>query len=161
MTKGATVEKGSDEYELIPVSPLRKMEKRIEELETSKGVNVQEFYREMVDIIKMNQQLVDELALANDALRIEVSRLPARIEELVSKLDELISFIKASATEEAPTSADVKPLSEKLDKLIESNKKVAETNLSVLEVLDDLGRRVSRPILPPMKRPNLLQPKPI
>ena len=62
------------------------LEKRIDELEQSKGLNMQEFYREMVDIIKMNQQLVDELAIANDALRIELSRLPSRIEDLISRI---------------------------------------------------------------------------
>ncbi len=155
------VEKDSGEFELIPVSPLRKMEKRIEELETSKGVNMTEFYREMVDIIKMNQQLVDELAIANDALRIELSRLPSRIEDLISRMDELISFIKASATEEVHPTGDTKSLGDKLDQLVDTNKKVADSNTAVLELLDDIGKKLSRPVLPPVRRPVLLQPKPI
>jgi len=160
MTKAVTVEKDSGEYELIPVSPLRKMEKRIDELETSKGVNMTEFYREMVDIIKMNQQLVDELAIANDALRIELSRLPSKIEDLISRLDEVISFIKASATEEMPMTADMKPLGEKLNQIAETNKKVAESNQAVLELLDEIAKKISRPVMPPLKRPILLQQKP-
>jgi len=157
--KTATVEKDSGEFELIPVSPLRKMEKRIDELEVSKGVNMQEFYREMVDMIKMNQQIVDEIAKANDALRIELSRLPSRIEDLISRLDELISFIKASATEELSPTTDMKPLGEKLDQLVETNKKVAESNAVVLELLSEMGKKLSRPVFPPVKRPALLPPK--
>ncbi|MBI4010088.1 MAG: hypothetical protein HY361_02760 [Candidatus Aenigmarchaeota archaeon] len=162
MAKGAVMEKDSGEFELIPVSPLRKLEKRIDELEVSKGGNMQEFYRDMVDIVKMNQQLVDELAKANDALRIEISRLPSRMEDLIARMDEIISFIKASATEEmAPTAGDMKPLGDKLDQLIETNKRVAESNQSVLQLLDNIGKKLSRPVLPPVKRPFLLQPKPM
>ena len=162
MPKGVTVEKDAGEYELIAVSPLRKLEKRMEELESTKGMDVREFYRELVDIIKMNQQLVDELAKANDALRIELSRLPSKIEDLVSRLDEMISFIKASATEEMSPVADMKPLASKLDQLVESNKKVSETNESVLTLLDEISRKLTRPMPPPqLKRPTLLQQRPI
>jgi len=90
-----------EEFELVAVSPLRRLEKRMDDIEkSSSGDNSHEFYREMVDIIRMNQQLVDELAKANDALRIELSRLPGRIEELVTDLKELLSYIKASGSEE-------------------------------------------------------------
>ena len=159
MTKGI-VEKDSGEFELIPVSPLRKMEKRLDELEVSKGVNMQEFYREMVDIIKMNQQIVDEIAKANDALRIELSRLPSRKEDSISRLDEIISFIKASATEEVRMPGDTKSLGDKLDQLVETNKKVADSNTALMELLDDIGKKLSRPVFPPVRRPVLLQPKP-
>ncbi len=162
MTKGLTVEKDAGEFELIAVSPLRKLEKRIDELETSKGTNMTEFYREMVDIIKMNQQIVDELAKANDALRIELSRLPSRMEELIAKMDEIISFIKAAATEENHASAgDMKPIADKLDQLIETNKKVAESNEDVMDLLEDMSRKVSRPSLPPLKKPFLLPQRPM
>lgn len=162
MPKGLTVEKDSGEFELIPVSPLRKLEKRMDELETSKGTNPTEFYREMVDIIKMNQQIVDELAKANDALRIELSRLPARMEELIAKMDEIISFIKSAATEETPMSGtDMRPIADKLDQLIETNKKAAESNEDVMDLLDDMSKKMSRPQLPLMKRPILLQRKPM
>ncbi len=161
MPKGVTVEKESHEYELIAVSPLRKLEKRMEELESTKGMDVREFYRELVDIIKMNQQIVDELAKANDALRIELSRLPSKIEDLVSRLDELISFIKASATEEVSPAADMKPVAGKLDQLIESNKKVSETNQAVLSLLDEISRKLSRPAPPLLRKPVLLPQRPI
>ena len=162
MTKGLTFEKDAGEFELIAVSPLRKLEKRIDELETSKGTNMTEFYREMVDIIKMNQQIVDELAKANDALRIELSRLPSRMEELIAKMDEIISFIKAAATEEnhAPL-GDTKSIADKLDQLIETNKKVAESNEGVMDLLEDMNRKVSRPAFPPLRKPILLPQKPM
>ena len=154
------------EYELMPVSPLRKLEKRMEKLESSAGMDTTEFYREIVDIIRINQQIVDEMAKANDALRIELSKLPSRLEDTVSRLDELISYIKASAAEEAPSAAGqgetVKPLSDKLDQLIDATKKVYEIHHSSLEVLDDIDKKLKRPLPPPpMMKPNLSSPKPI
>lgn len=138
-------QKLEEEFELIPISPLRRLEKRIEELETSARFDTKEFYREMIDIIRMNQQLVNEIAKANDALRIEISRLPARLEELTSQLSELISFIKASATEEVSPTTELSPLLLKLDQLIETNKRIVESNQSVLSILNELEKRLRRP----------------
>ena len=142
-------EEKHDEYELVPMSPLRRMEKRIELLEQSGTMDGKEFYREMVDIIRMNQQIVDELAKANDALRIEISKLPAKMEELISNLKELISFIKASATEESFGTESTNPMNKKLEELVETNKKIVENNQAVLGVLEDLGKKLTRPTMPP------------
>jgi len=143
-------EEKHDEYELVPMSPLRRMEKRIELLEQSGTGDNKEFYREMVDIIRMNQQIVDELAKANDALRIEISKLPAKMEELISHMKELISFIKASATEETMGTVASAPTNKKLEELIETNKKIVENNQAVLGVLEDLGRKLTKPPVTPM-----------
>ncbi len=153
------------EYELIPVSPLRKLEKRMEEIESrTSGVDSKEFYKELVEIIRMNQQLVDELAKANDALRIELSRLPSRLEDMIGKLDELVSFIKASAGEEyGGASVDtMKPLLDKMAEIVDSNKKIVESNQAVMSSLEDMEKKFKRPPPPGMvRRPPLFPPKPI
>lgn len=156
-------EEKHDEYELVPMSPLRRMEKRIELLEQSGTMDGKEFYREMVDIIRMNQQIVDELAKANDALRIEISKLPSRMEELISNMKELISFIKASATEESFGSGSETPMNAKLEELVETNKKIVENNQAVLGVLEDLGKKLTKPSMPPtfIKKPMPQQPQPM
>ena len=155
-------EEKHDEYELVPMSPLRRMEKRIELLEQSGTMDGKEFYREMVDIIRMNQQIVDELAKANDALRIEISKLPARMEELISNMKELISFIKASVIEETTGTSTNAPANKKLEELIETNKKIVENNQAVLGILEDLGKKLTRPPVTPvlMRKPMLPQPQP-
>jgi hypothetical protein len=150
-----------EEFELVPVSPLRRMEKRIEDIERSSGAfDVKEFYREMVDIIRMNQQLVDELAKANDALRIEISKLPAKMEELISNMKELISFIKASVTEESYDTVSTGPMNKKLEELVETNKKIVENNQAVLNVLEDLGKKLTKPSPPTMMMKKPLPPYP-
>lgn len=157
------------EYELIPISPLRKLEKRMEDLEKEKtGFDSKDFYRELVEIIRMNQQLVDELAKANDALRIELSRLPSRLEDMIGKLDELISYIKASAGEEvgSPMGMDsMKPLLDKMSEIVDSNRKIVETNQTMMGSIEEMEKKMKRPMPPPgmmgMRRPPLFPPKPI
>jgi len=154
-------EEKHDEYELVPMSPLRRMEKRIDLLEQSGSMGDKEFYREIVDIIRMNQQIVDELAKANDALRIEISKLPVRMEELVSNMKELISFIKASVIEETTGTSAYAPANKKLEELLETNKKIIENNQAVLGVLEDLGKKLTRPPVSPvfMRKPMPPQPQ--
>jgi methyl-accepting chemotaxis protein len=148
----------TEEVEIIPVSPLRKLEKRIEELEASR-IDSKEFYKELVDIVRMNQQIVDELAKANDALRIELSKLPSRLEDLTSKVEELINFIRASAEEEVASKEGVSPvIAQKLDQLIEMTKKMVESNQAVQSTLEELEKRLRRPSIT-IKKP-LLPPKP-
>lgn len=155
------------EYELIPVSPLRKLERRMDGLEKqSGGLDSKEFYKELVEIIRMNQQLVDELAKANDALRIELSRLPSRLEDMIGKLDELVSFIKASAGEDyGGASVDtMKPLLDKMAEIVDSNKKIVESNQAVMSSLEDMEKKFKRPLPPPpgtVRRPPLFPPRPI
>lgn len=155
------------EYELIPVSPLRKLERRMDEIDRkSGGMDSKEFYKELVEIIRMNQQLVDELAKANDALRIELSRLPSRLEDMIGKLDELVSFIKASAGEDyGGASVDtMKPLLDKMAEIVDSNKKIVESNQAVMSSLEDMEKKFKRPLPPPpgtVRRPPLFPPRPI
>lgn len=156
--------KKDEEYELIPISPLRRMEKRIDQLEHSSAESdSREFYKQLVEIIRMNQQIVDELAKSNDALRIELSKLPARLEDVASKLTELLSYIKASANEDTSMhqATDMKPLIDKMEQIVESNKKIVESNQSVISSLEEMERKMKRPLPPPgMKRP-LFPTKPI
>ncbi|MEM5843699.1 MAG: hypothetical protein QXX07_00130 [Candidatus Aenigmatarchaeota archaeon] len=136
----------TEEVEIVPLSPLRRLERRIEQLEASLGsVDNRGILKEIIEIVRMNQQLVDELAKANDALRIEISKLPARLDELIGNLNELLNYIKASAPEE--TQPSFKPLTEKIEKLIEQNQKIIENNQSVLNVLSEISEKLKRPVI--------------
>ena len=153
-----------EEYELIPVSPLRKLEKRIEELEASRAaVNMREFLKEIVDIIKMNQSLVNELTKANDALRLEIAKLPPKIEELTKGINELIGYIKAAAVEEIPPARGgvpgetLKALLEKMNEVSEGNKRIVEVTQAVLSALEEIDKKLRGP--PKIRRPPLLPPR--
>jgi len=147
-----------EEFEIIPVSPLRRLEKRIERLENFSGEDPKTIFRDIMEIVKMNQQIVDQLAKSNDALRIELSKIPGKLEVLISDLKELISFIKASGDSESTITSDVmKPVVERLDALVKENKSFVERNEAMLELLDEINKKIKRssitqqPIQPPVR----------
>ena len=153
-----------EEFELIPMSPVRRLEKRIDQLESAPNLNVKDFMHEIVEVVRMNQQLVDEMAKANDALRIELSRLPGRLEDLISSMHELISYIKASAAEETAVGSvtNMQPLLAKMDELVEGNKKVVESNQSMIATLEQIDKKLRRPLQPAaaqqFRKPFVLRP---
>ena len=153
----------SSEYELIPMSPVRRLEKRMERLEgTSGGENfTKDLLSDVVDIVRMNQMLVDELAKSNDALRIELSKLPGRLDDLIINMKELVSFIRTSGEQEVSgmNPEIMKPVVDKLDELVNSNKKITERNDAMLELLDDVGKKMRRTQVRP--RPTLNQQRPL
>lgn len=142
-------ERKDEEFELVPVTPLRKLERKIEELERKYSYTTPEIYRELVSIIRMNQEIVDALIRANDSLRIELSKLPLKLEELTKKIEELIELIKAAGEEEEQKGMDIKPLIEKIDKLTEVNNKILEANENLLNLIEELSKKLSKPPLPP------------
>lgn len=137
----------SYEYELIPMSPIRRIEKRLERVEETSHGGSKDIMRDVIDIVRMNQQLVDELAKSNDALRIELSKLPGKLEELIMETRELVSFIKTSGEDEnAGIAKDaMQPVVDKLGELLDQNKKMTEKNDTLLHLLDELSRKSSRP----------------
>jgi hypothetical protein len=152
-----------EEFEIIPVSPLRRLEKRIEKLETFSAEDPKSILKDIVEIVRMNQQIVDELAKSNDALRIELSKLPGRLDELINDMRELIAFIKASGeSEQAAMNAEMlKPVVEKLDALVSINKSFAEKNDAMMELLDELNKKLKRTSLPIQPtQPMPIQPQP-
>jgi len=145
--------KDPDEYELIPVSPIRRLEKRLDRVESSSTVGSSDIFKEVIDIVRMNQQLVNELARANDALRIELSKLPGKLDELIMNLKEIISFIKSSGEEESVgiTQEAMKPVVDKLDEMVKTNKTLSEKNDSMLGLLDEISKKIKRPPTRPLK----------
>ncbi|MEM5799419.1 MAG: hypothetical protein QXZ43_02020 [Candidatus Aenigmatarchaeota archaeon] len=135
-----------EEFEIIPVSPIRRLEKRIERLETFSVEDPKSIFRDIIEIVRMNQQIVDELAKSNDALRIELSKIPGRLDELITDMKELIAFIKASGeVEQTGLSPDImKQVVEKLEALVNINKSFAEKNEAMIELLDEVNKRLKR-----------------
>jgi uncharacterized protein YukE len=151
------VEEQTEEFEIVPLSPLRRLEKRIEKLESvSPAVDVKEIFKEVVDVLRMNQQIITEMSKSNDALKLEISKTVIQLQELISKLNELLSYIRMAATEESFGSQDLvtKNLTEKINELIDSNKKIAQSNEEMISILEEIEKKIARPIVPPpIKRP--------
>ena len=150
--------KEEDEYELIPMSPIRRLEKRLKRVEETSTDSPRSIIGDIIDIVRMNQQLVDELAKSNDALRIELSKLPGKLDELIMNVNQLVSFIKTSGEAEVGGISEeaLKPLVEKMDEMVKTNKIISEKNDSMLELLDDISKKLRGPSTKAMPMRQLL-----
>lgn len=141
---------GDDEVEMIPVSPIRRMEKRLEAIERSTvsagGSSGNFLVKEMLETMKGSQKLVDDIVIANHKLVDEIAKTNA-------KLSELVELIKAAGETEMGTSVDAfKPIADKLDKLIESNENLSTTiEDSMKKKVPTVPTKVRLPY-PPIKR---------
>lgn len=137
-----------EEYEIIPTSPLKRLEKRISRVEAaSSSSQIQKLIEQIIELIKSNQRVIDDVIKADSELRNEVSKLPGRIDSLVAGMSEFMELLKASATEETVSgiSKDVMaPLVEKMDELVNQNKKNLETSQAVLNSLGMIDNRLKR-----------------
>jgi hypothetical protein len=137
-----------EEYEIIPTSPLKRLEKRISKVESSSSSSqTQNLIEQIIELIKSNQRVIDDVIKADSELRNEISKLPTRIDNLVSGMAEFMELLKASATEEtvAGMSKDMmEPLISKMDELVKQNMQAVETNQAVLNSLGMIDNRLKR-----------------
>jgi len=137
-----------EEYEVIPTSPIRRLEKRLSKIEaTSSSSEIQRLIEQIIELIKSNQRIIDDVIKADAERRSEISRVPGKIDELLGNMGEFIDLLKASATEEtvSEVSKDVmKPLTGKITEMVEQNKKILEANQASLANLSMIDKRLKR-----------------
>ena len=137
-----------DEYEIIPTSPLRRLEKRINQVErTSTTSESQRLIEQIIELIKSNQRIIDDIVKADSELRDEISRVPGKIDELLSSMHEFMEILKTSATEETVSdiSKDVmQPLVTKMTEMVDQNKKSVEVGQATLTSLGIIDKRLKR-----------------
>ena len=81
-----------DEYELVPLSPLRKVEKRLQNLE--KGGTNSEMIKELVTVVKTNQQVVDDIIKINSDVINKISDLSASVNNMTNKLNDFMERLE-------------------------------------------------------------------
>ncbi len=137
-----------EEYEIIPTSPIRRLEKRISEVErTSTPSEVRRLIEQIVELIKSNQRVIDDIVKSNFELRAEMAKVPGKVDQLLSSMKEFMDMLKASAAEETVSaiSKDVmEPVVNKIQDLVELNKKSAEATQAMITSLDAIDKRMKR-----------------
>lgn len=137
-----------EEYEIIPTSPIRRLEQRLSKIETTTSSSeIGRLIEQIIELIKSNQRVIDDVIKSDAELRNEVSKVPGKIEGLISKMDEFLELLKASATEEtvSQVSRDVfKPLEKKIGELVDETKKTNELNQASLTSLGIIDKRLKR-----------------
>jgi phage shock protein A len=140
------VEIESDDYEVIPVGPIRKLEERIRKMEREKESFAYEgFMREILELIQSNQKLVDEIVKANDSLRDELAKIPGKIDELLQTWRDFIKILKEVGGAEATSTS----MNQQFNKLVEQNQEMLDSIKSLK------SRRMSKGIEAPKKYPKI------
>jgi len=132
-------------HEISVITPIRKLEDRIERLESHGTVpQLQSLINQIVELIRTNQKIVNDVVKANMDLRSEVARLPPKLEDVSVELRKFISMIEAASMEEmGGLSAEaLKPLSDNLARLVEQNQRMIENNQAILEALDNINKKL-------------------
>ena len=136
-------------YEIIPITPIKKLEDRMEKMESvGSSVNLQSLINQIIELIRSNQKIVNDIIQANSGLRTELSKLPPKIDEMVVSMNKFLSMVEAAGREEimAPqqqaNAEMMKPVVEELRKISEQNQKMVENNQAVMDELNKMSKRL-------------------
>lgn len=137
-----------EEFELIPSTPLRRLERRLERLEQEiNKKSGEEFFKEILQIIKINQLIVDEVVKSNEALKLEISKLYPKLDSLVVQMNELLNFIKSSVVQESISSEAFRPLIKKMSEVNEGIKTLAELNKQLIEEIRNFENKLEKKLV--------------
>lgn len=128
-----------EEYELVPLDPIRALEKKVEKLEaTIKGKTINE---EFFKLIKTNQQVVDDLIKMNTEVISKLTALSNAIENLVKRFDEFLKNFEIAKVEIGEGEGT------ESKSLEEENRRLREMQEELLDKLSRLERKVNAIIL--------------
>ena len=105
-----------EEYELVPMNPIRRIEKRMERIEAAgTGTDV---IKELIDVVRTNQQVVDNVVRINSEMISRVSELSSSVNELTKKINDFMNRVEITGESEATEEKEEKSLDkERLEKL--------------------------------------------
>jgi methyl-accepting chemotaxis protein len=85
-----------DDYEVVPVGPMRKLERRMDELEqTAKNSESDpELIRDVLDIMKSNQKVVNDMTESTHQLKNQVEDLTHKMDEVVENMNSFMDLLK-------------------------------------------------------------------
>jgi methyl-accepting chemotaxis protein len=136
-----------DDYDDVPASPIRRLEKRISQVEKTSSSEVNKLIEQIIDLIKSNQRIVADVVKSDAELRNEISKVPGKIDQLISSMNEFLDLLKASAAEEtvAGISKDMmQPLTSKMEELVDYTKRSMEANQALLSSMGTIENRLKR-----------------
>jgi len=107
---------------------------------------------QIIELIRGNQKIVNEVVKANADLRNELSKLPPKMDDVITSIKNLISLVEAAGREQlakgpmpptpSVTSETFKPLTENLQKIVEQNQRLIESNKSIIDSLENISKKV-------------------
>ena len=140
-----------EEYEVIPTTPIRSIEKRLAKMESTTSTSEsRRLIEQIIELIKSNQRIIDDVFKADAELRHELSAIPGKIDELIAGMNEFVDILKAAASEEAGAGIGkevMDPLIKKLGELVEHGKRNQEIGKATLASLETIDKRLKRSLI--------------
>lgn len=132
----------NDEYELVPVTPIKRLEKKMRELESSahKELPVQELNE---NIEKLSEQL-SKLVTININLQSKMTELLIKITEQTEEVSEMIELLKKASEIEEEVSVKEERKEESFAPIISELKKLSNQNTVMIEEFKRLGEYISK-----------------
>ncbi len=122
-----------DEYELIPMNPIRRLEKRMERLErTGTGT---ETIRELTEIVRANQSVVDNVVKLNAEMLSKVTDMVNAVNAMAAKMTDFVSRIEVGSAEKSGEPEESGELEKRVDeRLSKLEKRLNALLLSSMKV---------------------------
>jgi DNA repair exonuclease SbcCD ATPase subunit len=134
---------------VIPTSPIRRLEKRLEKMEdVSSTSQVQKLMEQVIELVKSNQRIIDDVIKANAELRDELSKIPVKVDKMLDTMQEFMELLREASEEEGRASTlgpeAMKPLVDKLTEMVNQNKQSLEANQTMLTAMETIDKRLKR-----------------
>ncbi len=89
---------GDEDYEVVPVGPIRKLERRIDDIQqeaqqNSGGGTHDELVRDVLDIMKSNQKIVNDMTESTHELKNSVEDLTHKMDEVVDNMNNFMVLL--------------------------------------------------------------------
>lgn len=124
-----------EEYELVPVTPIRRLEKEIEKLK-KKGLGEDSVSSGSVEALQSIRKIVEETFKANNALLKETSSMIKKLSKTNESLNELINMLKEASKSAIEESASKTKTPLKNKKRTTENEKLKQLRSRFEELLD-------------------------
>ena len=139
-----------DDFEVVPIGPIRKLERRIDDMEeqTRKGGTDDALIRDVLDIMKSNQKIVNDMTESTHELKNSVEDLTHKMDDVITNMNSFMDLLQeASETDlEGEVIQDVH--SRIADAVGDRMQGVADdmrdSNQEVINHLDQLNKSVRR-----------------
>jgi signal transduction histidine kinase len=139
-----------DDYEIVPLGPLRRLEKRLDQIEKEHEVGSGEaVVDDMLDILKSNQSLFNQLVETNVSLQEKIDDLLDELQTVGERMNDFLELLEAASdtAEPAPiseTGETPPPAGGVTDKVDDTLNAVVESNQQMAESLEKLERRMKK-----------------
>ncbi len=93
---------GDEDYEVVPVGPIRKLERRIDEIqeqsqEAQGSAHKDELIRDVLDIMKSNQKIVNDMTESTHELKNSVEDLTHKMDQTIDNMNAFMDLLNEAS----------------------------------------------------------------